>query len=41
MRRAAFGLTLWVLLSGFAWALAYAVATLGFTLTSLAGAAST
>lgn len=33
MRRAAFGLTLWVLLSGFAWAVAYATATLGFTLT--------
>ena len=33
LRRAAFGLTLWVLLSGFAWALAHAAATLGFTLT--------
>jgi hypothetical protein len=34
MRRAAFGLILWVLASGFAWALAHAAATLGITLTS-------
>jgi hypothetical protein len=34
MRRAAFGLTLWVLASGFAWALAHVTTTLGITLTS-------
>lgn len=34
MRRAAFGLMLWVLLSGFAWAVAHALATLGITLTA-------
>jgi hypothetical protein len=34
MRRAAFGLALWVLLSGFAWAAANALATLGITLTA-------
>lgn len=32
MRRAAFGLTLWALLSGFAWSVASAAATLGYTL---------
>lgn len=35
MRRAAFGLMLWVLSSGFAWALANVAATLGITLTYL------
>jgi len=34
MRRAAFGLAIWVLLSGFAWALVYAVVTLSVTLAS-------
>lgn len=32
MRRAAFGLTLWAFSSGFAWAIASAVTSLGFTL---------
>jgi hypothetical protein len=34
IRRAAFGLTLWVLLSGFAWAVAHVLTTLGITLTA-------
>jgi hypothetical protein len=34
MRRAAFGLAIWVLLSGFAWALVYAAVTLSVTLAS-------
>ncbi len=34
MRRAAFGLATWVLLSGFAWALVYAAVTLSVTLAS-------
>lgn len=33
MRRTAFGLTVWVLLSGFTWAIAFAIASLGFTFT--------
>jgi hypothetical protein len=32
-RRSAFGLTPWVLLSGFAWAIAFAITSLGYTLT--------